>query len=234
MTTGSTDVFTETCDEIIADALSNLGACAPGGTPQAKQRAHAFRALNRVVKSIDADGAFLWRTVRRDIPMLVGTASYPMASDVIAVDDPANFRLTGSNSRAPVVGWALEDYRTIADRTTPGNPQNYTVDTALSGLTVIVWPVPSATGTLEVQVSLRGKDFVLGSDTPDFTQKWTACLVLGLSAAIAPAYAQDGSGFAADFLAEKQRLLNDDNERVNLTLVPWGMYGGYGSHGGEQ
>jgi hypothetical protein len=228
VTVGTTDSFTETCDEIIADALTNLGACAPGGTPQAKQRAHAFRALNRVVKSIDANGAFLWRTVRRDIAVTAGTASYPMASDVLVVDDPANFRITGQTTRTPVIGQSLEDYRRIPDRTTTGTPTQYVVDTTLSALTVILWPVPSTNGTLEVQVSLRAKDFVLGSDTPDFTQKWTACLVLGLSAAIAPAYAQDGTPFAADFLAEKERLLNDDNERVNLTLVPWGIGGYYG------
>ena len=226
MTTSAVDTFTQTCDEILSDALANVGAVGPGRTPSAVQRAHAFRALNRVVKSIDASGDFLWRTVRRDIPVTATIASYVLATDVLDIVDPSNFRLTGINTRTQVLSMSLADYRRLADRTSTGTPTSLVVERTLTTFTVTLWPVPVANGTLEVTCALRGKDFTVGTDTPDFFSKWVGCLIQGTSAEIAPAYSQDPSGFQAAFQAERDRLLMDDNEKLGLTLVPFG----YGSN----
>ena len=222
MTTGATDTFTQQCDEIIADALTNVGALGPGKTPTGNQRTHAFRALNRLVKQIDASGKFLWREVRRDISVIAGTASYVMATDVLELESPANFRLTGQTARSPVYGQTIDDYKKIADRASTGTPLQYVVERTLTAFTVTLWPVPVAAGTLEVTCILRGKDFVIGSDTPDATTKWLQCLVTGLSWFLAPAYGQDGSTFRDEYVAMKDELLNDDNEKLGVQFVPWG------------
>lgn len=231
MTTGATDGFQSSCDQIIADALTNVGALGPGGTPTGKQRAHAFRALNRIVKAVDASGDFLWRTVRRSIAITAGTASYGpsvIGADVLGLEDPCDFLLTGSTTgRTQVYFGSNEDYRKLADRTSPGTPSQYFVERTLVGLTVNLWPVPNAAGSLEIMAALRAKDFVLGSDTPDFRSAWDQCLVLGLSGVLAPAYGQDGSDFTGQFKEERERLLNWDNQQGPLTLVPFGFGGGY-------
>ena len=228
MSTGSSDQFQQTCDQLIADALSNLGALQPGGTPTGKQRAHAFRALNRVVKAIDASGDFLWRTQRQNVPIVAGVASYVLSETILGLEDPCDYLPSGSTtSRSQVYMMSNQDFRMLADRTSTGTPSQYLVERTLSGLTLTLWPVPDTAGSLEVMAALRAKDFVLGTDTADFTSKWDQCLILGLSGVLAPAYAQDGSAFQQNFEAERDRLLNDDNEKGSLSLVPFGMSGGY-------
>jgi hypothetical protein len=230
MSTGATDTFQQTADQIMADALANVGAIGVGGTPTARQKAHAFRALNRIVKSIDASGDFLWRTVRRSVAIAAGTASYGpsvVGTDVLGLEDPCDFVLSGQTARTPIYMMSNEDYRRLGDRTTQGTPSQYLVERTLAGITLTLWPTPIAAGSLEIMAALRSKDYVLTSDTSDYTSKWDNCLVLGLSGVIAPAYAQDGSQFTASFEAERDRLLNDDNQKGPLTLVPWGFGGGY-------
>jgi hypothetical protein len=235
MSTGATDVFQQSCDQIIADALTNLGACAVGASVgngiTGKQRAHAFRALNRIVKEIDASGDFLWRTVRRNIAITAGTASYGpsiIGTDVLGLEDPCDFLLSGTTTgRTQVYMMSNVDFRSLSDRTSQGTPSQYLVERALAGLTLTLWPVPNAAGTLEIMAALRSKDYVLGTDTSDYTSKWDQALVLGLSGVLAPTYAQDGSDFTAQFEAKRDKLLNDDNEKGPLTLVPWGWGGGY-------
>jgi hypothetical protein len=232
MSTATTDTFQSTCDQIIADALTNLGALGPGKTPTGNQRSHAQRALNRLVKSIDASGDFLWRTARRTIAITAGTASYGpsvLGTDVLGLEDPCNFVLTGATNRTIVSMMSNEDFRSLADRTTTGTPSQYLVERTLAGLTLTLWPVPNAAGSLEVMAALRAKDMTAGTQTPDYGSKWDQCLVLGLTGLLAPSYGQASQVklWTPQFEAERDRLLNDDNEKGPMTLVPWGMYGSY-------
>jgi len=232
MTTSASDTFQSTCDQIIADALTDLGVLGPNKTPTGNQRAHAFRALNRIVKKIDADGDFLWRTVRRNISIVAGTASYGpsiIGTDVLGLEDPCDFILSGSGqtNRTQVYMMSNEDYRRLADRTSQGTPSQYLIERTLTGLTLTLWPVPNAAGTLEIMAALRAKDFVLGTNTPDFTSKWDQCLIWGLTGVLAPGYGQSGTDALNKFEAERMRLLNDDNQKGPLTLVPWGSSGSY-------
>ncbi len=232
MTTSATDTFQQTCDQIIADALINLGALGVGKTPTANQRSHALRALNRLVKSIDASGDFLWRTERRTIAITAGTASYGpsiIGTDVLGLEDPCDFVLTGQVNRTQVYMMSNVDFRKLADRTSQGTPSQYLVERTLAGLTVTLWPVPDLAGSLEVMAALRGKDMVLGTNTADFTSKWDQCLVLGLTGLLAPAYGQasQAGNWTNQFDGERERLLNDDNEKGPMQCVPWGDGGGY-------
>lgn len=225
MTTASTDTFEETRDEIVEDALTNVGAIGPGRTPTGAMRTHANRALNRLVKSIDADGAFLWRIVRRTQATTAGTSSYSIASDVIAVDEPASFVRAGQTGRSPLLSMSRDDYMRLADRTSTGVPSQFFAERTLAGGMILrFWPVPDATGdTIEYAAVLRAKDFVIGTNTPDFNSKWTQCLVWGLTAELAPAYGQAATTWDEKFEAERARQLNADNEGGNMILVPFGM-----------
>lgn len=231
MTTAATDTFQETCDQIIADSLVNLGALGAGKTPTGNQRIHAMRALNRLVKSIDASGDFLWRTVRRSIALVAGTASYGpsiIGTDVMGLEDPCDFVLTGQVNRTQVYMMSNVDFRKLSDRTSLGTPSQYLVERTLAGLTITLWPVPNAAGSLEMMCALRSKDYVQGTNTSDYTSKWDQCLILGLTGLLAPGYAQSARDWTAQFEAERDRLLNDDNEKGPLQFVVYGDGNGYG------
>lgn len=231
MTVGATDTWSQSRDEIISDALANVGALGPGETASGPPRDHAARALNRIVKALDAEGSFLWRLSRLTFTTVATTATYTLHATAFDVDDPVSYLEAGGTTRVPVRPMSLDDYRFKPDRTTTSTvPTNYVIEKTLSGagrtlLAMTLYPVPDSTGdTVEYTAAVRAKDFVTGADTSDFPTNWIQALVYGLTAELAPAYNQAplAAQFRDMFLAEKERQLGADNEHQGLTLVPFG------------
>lgn len=227
MTTSSSYDFEQTRDQIIADALTNVGALGPGRTPQPNQVVHASRALNRVVKSMDPQGLFLWRTVRRTFTTTASTANYSLAADVLSVDDPITYLASGATSRSTIMTITRDDYMGIVDRTTESTPTQMYVEKTLTAVTAYLWPVPDASAaTVEYTAQIKSKDFDTAANTPDFPSSWTACLVYGLSMELAASYNQPklGEYFRGMFESERERQFEMDGEKGRLTLVPFGGY----------
>jgi hypothetical protein len=226
MTTSSTTTFDCSRDDIIDDALAAVGAIGPGDTAEGSMREHAARALNKVVKAIDADGKFLWRQASRSQSLTDGTAAYTLAADVIGIDGPARFVRSGATTGSPVTPMSDDDYTAIADPTTEGAPSRYLLRQALpTTLTVTLWPVPDTTGDAFVyRAMLRAADFSTGANTGDFPARWQMALQLGLEAAIGSAYGKTPNEVVTmtrTFLAEKDRQLSAGGEEGPVWFVPW-------------
>lgn len=229
MATSGDTTFDCNRDEIIADALANVGALGPGQDPKGRILTHAARALNRVVKAIDADGKFLWRAIRRTQALTAGTSSYTLGADVLEVEEPLNFYRAGTTVRSPVRFMSQDDYAVLPDRTLQGQPSLYTIEYALpTTITMLVYPTPDATGdTIEYRAMLRGQDYDTGAHTGDFPARWLNALLYGLTAEIAPAYGQMSmeARFAKKFEAEKARQMGAGDEKGPTFLIPFGgMY----------
>jgi hypothetical protein len=228
--TASTDTWSQSRDEIIKDALSNLGELPPDGTPQGPQLLHASRALNRIVKALDAEGQFLWRITRETTTTTSATASYALDANAFDVDGPMTYLRSGETGRTQILPMTRDDYMSISDRTQAGVPSRYYLERSLSGdginaITAYFWPVPDATGdTIEYPIFNRAKDLATGAQTPDFPTNWALCLVYALTAELAPTYAQPqlARQFREDFEREKTKQLQGDNEKQDLVLVPFG------------
>lgn len=236
MATAATSTFEESRDDLIAEALENVGAIAPGDTRNDENSAlfdSAARTLNRVVKGIDATGQRLWRFARRTTNTTAGTASFSPASDVLEIDEPVRYTRSGETSAAGyLTPMTRDEYMTVSDRTTQGLPRNFYIESTLTTKTVYLWPVPDATGdTIEYAATLRGLDFLDGDDTPDFPAKWTNCLVYALTKEIAPKFNQAPlvATYEALYRDELNRLINDDTERGAMVLVPFGASSGGGA-----
>jgi hypothetical protein len=234
MATSGTSTFEMARDDLLAEALEALGAIGPGETRTANNSTlfdSAARALNRVVKAIDANGQRLWRVVRRSTTTVAATATFTTASDVLDLDEPVRYTRSGQTTATPVTALARDEYMRLPDRTTPGVPRNYYVEKTLTTTTVYLWPVPDATGdTIEYACSLKGQDFNSGADTPDFTSKWGTCLLYGLIVEMAPKLRQPAAiqMFKPLFEAELNRVNQDDSERAPMQFAPFGgtYYGG--------
>lgn len=228
MTTSSDTTFDLNRDDIISDALVNVGAIGPGDAAAGQMRDHAARLLNRVVKALDADGGVLWRRVRRTQALTAGTASYTLGADVFEVEEPINFYRSGQTSRSPVRQMSQDDYAVIADRTVRGQPSHFVIETALpTTMTMILYPTPDATGdTIEYRARVRALDYDTGAQTGDFPSRWLSALVYGLSMELAPGYGQlaQVNAWRALFNDEKQRQLNAGGERGPTILCPWGAW----------
>lgn len=233
MSTSGTSTFETSRDDLIAEALEALGAIGPGETRTANNSMlfdSGARALNRVVKGIDATGQRLWRIVRRTTTTTSGTASFAPAADVLDLDDPVRYTRSGQNTATPVTAMSRDEYMALTDRTQTGVPRNYFVEKTLTTTTVYLWPVPDASGdTVEYACALRGQDFTSGANTPDFWSMWGTCLLYGLIVEMAPKLRQASAItiFKPLFEAELSRVNQADSEKGPMRIAPFGgMYGG--------
>lgn len=230
MAQGTTDTWASGRDEIISDVLASLGAIGPGVDATGAMRTHAARALDAIVKAIDAEGQFLWRTSRLTTTTTSGTASYTLSALAFAVDEPVSYLASGGTSRVPLRAMSADDYMSLPDRTTTARvPSRYYIEKTLSSgreaLTMILYPTPDTSNdTIEYRAALRAKDFNTGATNPDFPSNWVKCLKYGLTADLAPAYGQAElvTQFMALFTAEKALQLGNDNEKQGVFFVPWG------------
>src|SRR5688572_12195966 len=195
MTVGATTTFEQSRDDVIAEALENVGAIGPGDTRTSNNSTlfdSAARVLNRLAKSLDKDGQRLWRIVRRTTTTTDGTASFSLAADVLDVDEPMRYTRSGETAPAGYISpMSRDEYMLVGDRTSEGIPRQFYVERTLTAKTVYLYPVPDATGdTIEYAVATRTADFTSGADTPDFPSEWTSCLVYGLTMELAPKYDQ--------------------------------------------
>lgn len=242
MATSGSDDFVATRDEILKDALTNVGALGPNGTPTGKQYTHTSRLLNDLAKSIDADGQFLWRVVRASITTVASQANYTLGADLLDVDQPMRFTKSGETDGHILNRMTRDEYMHLTDRTEENRIPTlfYTEkDLASDGrvqMTVYFWPTPSTAGdSIEYAGFTRGEDFDVGSDNLDFPQSWIHCLKLGLSMMLAPAYGDRALGkyYRDLYEIEKSKLVNDDNERGDAFFYPYGAYGSYYGQGGD-
>lgn len=227
MAQGTTDTWATTRDEIISDALINVGALSPGESATGGVRDHAARALDALAKALDAEGAFLWRTTRLTFATVASTASYTLNATAFDVDEPVSY-LSGT-TRVPLVPMSSDDYRVLPDRTVSGTPSRYYIEKALTtgrtAMTMYLYPVPDTTAdTVEYRAQIRAKDFNTGATNPDFPSNWAKCLKYGLTVELAPAYQQLElmAAFSALYQAEKALQLGNDNEKQGVVFVPWG------------
>ncbi len=226
MAVASTATFTATRDQIVMDALAMVGATGPNRTPSANQLAHGARVLNDLVKSMDADGIFLWKLDRITFTTTDGTANYTLQSDVLEIDEPATYKPSSSNARTLLTPISRDDYMSISDRTVEGTPTQYYVERQLSGGHILyLYPTPDTTGdTVEYAGHVRGRDFSIGSNNPDFPVSWILCLKLGLAWLLAPTYGQSSrmGPLRDQYMEERMRQLGNDSEKLGISFVPFG------------
>jgi hypothetical protein len=235
MTIGATTTFEESRDDVICEALENVGAIGVGESRNNNNGVlfdSAARALNRLVKSLDKDGQRLWRIVRRTANTTDGTASFSLAADVLDVDEPMRYTRSGETQPAGFISpMSRDEYMLIGDRTSEGIPRQFFVERTMTTKTVYLWPVPDATGdTIEYAVATRTADFTSGADTPDFPAEWTSCLVYGLTMELAPKFNQKAlvAMYKPLFENELSRLVGHDGEKGNITFSPASYGGGAG------
>ena len=229
MAVGTTYTFDSSRNELIFDALANVGASGPGKTPRPDQIAHAARVLNRIVKGLDPDGLYLWRNLRRTATTTAATDSFSTAADVLSIDEPMSYLpAADATGRTPITPMTADEYRSLPDRTTAGRPTRYFSEMATgpnAALKVYLWPVPdTSSDTIEYGALIRSFDYSTAASTSDFPSSWNSCLLYGLSSDLAPSYGQAplAAYFRGLFNEEKARLMASQGETGNLTLVAFG------------
>ena len=235
MSTSGTTSFNISAQDLIDLSLTDVGANGPA-YQDPSLRPHAMKALNLVMKSIDTKGLFTWRAPRRSISMIAGTSSYLLAEDTYDIDAPARYTQSGATYGSQVTPMARDEYMSLPDRTIQGIPMRYYADRSLAAdgieaLTLYLYPVPPTTGdTLEIASALKSQDVTNVAQTLDVNQKWLDAIRWNLTLSLSAAYnvPLDRTQFFKAMADEKLGdALNDDNERGDVQIVPFGGSYGY-------
>lgn len=175
-------------NDIIEGALRKVGAIAQSQAPSSYQYTNCAKALNSIVKALQAEHVFLWESSTGSQVITAGTASYTLSTDILFID---NVYVRRNNSDLSLSVISEENYNMLSDKsTTYGQPRYYTQKLTLSGLIVTVYPFgeSSSTDTLYYTQFKKLQDYDTASDTTPFMSYWTQALIYLLSFDIAPEY----------------------------------------------
>lgn len=226
-TSGSSD-FSQSCIEIIRDALLLINGVDDDETPTDFQYETARRALNRLAKSWMKRGLKLWSQKTATLDLVAGTASYTLGATGTKVMtrplDISSVRWTDGANEIPVLKFSRDEYLMQVNKTARGKPVRYYYDPQLNNGVLYLWPTPdSSTDDLLFSYRTPIEDFDELDDDAYFPVEWTHALVLNLCPLIFPLGAVDAQrraelyAQAAQALADAERFDNDDD---SVYLVP--------------
>jgi hypothetical protein len=205
---GSTD-FAETAEQIITDALAELGVAEDEEPLQAVDLERGLRALNRMLKAWQADGVMAWTMTAGTLALVQGQASYAFGSggDFTTVPlDIGDMEINRGSNDLPMNRLSREEYRALPNKTTQGYPTQFYYDRQRTGGTLYVWPAPDATaGTLKFTYRRIIMDMDAGANNIDLPQEWHDAIVYGLAYRLVGPYSMDGKPTAARLKAEAER-----------------------------
>jgi hypothetical protein len=135
--------------------------------------------LDMGLKRMQASSIVEKHVLRTSIAITGGTATYAVASNIIAMLGTAMFAETGDAIENPVIPMDRDAYQVITDKTTQGHPSRYWFDRYSQQISL--WPVPDANGSLVVQAHRLIADGDLTQYDVELERHWTEYLVTYLA-----------------------------------------------------
>jgi len=187
MATSGSINFTLTRDEIIQEALEQIGAIGIGDTISNSDITTCSRTLNLMVKAWEAQGIHLWTVTTQTVTLVEDQASYTLSPYALMVKQ-AWLRNTDNIDR-PIKVDSLSNYNLIPNKTTSGKINRIAYDAQLNTGTLYVWPTPDDdTDVLHLKYLRKIEDFDASSDNADLPQEWLLAIALNLGILVAPKY----------------------------------------------
>lgn len=218
MTTSATASFDPTADEIVTDALRELGVLNAEHDADAAQLSLGRRFLNYIMKALPNEGVSL-RVLER-VTLATPGISFSAADDT--EDVTKMFWTDVGGSDHPVDKGARDDYDDLSLKTTSAPPTQFFCDQANGGFLVYLYPVPDA-NVVSVTYTRRRRyrDTDSGDVTLDVPQKWHLAVMFKLCALLAPHYGQSSkkAAFLEDYEREKNLANMADTETGPVRFI---------------
>lgn len=169
-----------TAAEVVAQACYELGSHAAGETPSGQEMDDALVRLNSMLKSWAGEGN-MFREETVEIALAAGVGEQALSTDIRAVN---NAWAVGSYNRL-MAQWNRSEYLSLPNATQLGTPVAWYAETGTAGLTIHVWPVPSADTTIALDCSRKSFTITDPSETIDLPEEWQEAVILGLASRLA-------------------------------------------------
>lgn len=209
MAVSSSTDFNQTAQELIVDALAELGVLAEEEPLEATDLNRGLRILTRMFKSWQADGVMTWTMTEGTLALVQGQEDYAFGAggDFTTVPlDIADMEINRGSNDLPMFRLSREEYRALPNKTTQGYPTQFYYDRQRAGGALYVWPAPDATGgTLKFTYRRIIMDMDAGPDNFDLPPEWHDAIVFNLAKGFIGPYSMDGKPAAARIMAEAER-----------------------------
>lgn len=183
MTTSGTISSSLTAADYVRLAMEELGVLSSGEQPTGEEGATGMERLNWLLKSLQADGANLWRDTVATATFLANTPTAilnPRPIDVIEARV-----IMSSTYQLQLTRWELGEYRQIPNKLSPGRPTCFVLDKAVDTVTMTVWPVPTADTDVIYSYARVIEDVTDLTQTLDVPQQWAETIWMNLAARLA-------------------------------------------------
>jgi len=201
--------FNETAQEIITDALTELGVWAEEESLEAADLERGLRALNRMLKAWQAEGVMIWTYAEGQLTTVLEQASYEFGAggDFTTVPfEILDMRINRGGNDLPMNRLSREDYYALPNKTTSGYPTQFYYDRQRSSGMLYLWPTPDVSlGTLKFTYRRTIMDVDSGANDFDVPPEWMEALVFGLAKRLVGAYSMAGKPEAARVEQEAER-----------------------------
>jgi hypothetical protein len=196
----STD-FTQTAQELIVDALAELGVLAEEEPLEATDLNRGLRIMTRMLKAWQADGVMIWTYAEGQLTAVLGQAAYVFGTggDFATVPfDILDLRINRGSNDLPMSRMSREEYYALPNKTTRGYPTQFYYDRQRDSGSLYVWPAPdTGLGTLKFTYRRTIMDMDSADNNFDLPQEWHEALVFGLAKRLVGAYSMAGKPEAA-------------------------------------
>jgi hypothetical protein len=164
---------------------------AVGEPPQENEAMAALDDLNNFLMELETRGVNLFRRTQASFPLQNGVSSYTLSNFPLKVYE-ARYR-NSSSIDLPMSELRLTDYLRLPQKTSPGIPTQFTIDSQTTSATMYVWcvPVNPTVETIQYTYIRRFQTCQSLTDSIDCAPEWQSAIVFGLAKRMMAAYGTD-------------------------------------------
>ncbi len=216
MTTSGVTAWSLTARDLITAALQENAIVGLGREPTSAEMTACLLRLNGMLKSW-MPGAFHETT--GTVTITGGDASGVLAAGIKRI---INARLELTSTERQLHEWNRDDYLSLPNKASVGDPTIFYQARQLAGITLYIWPVPATNKTLHIDYERVPETVTDLNQTVDFPEEYHEALYANLALRCAGLFGVEPGG---ELIARAQRLEREmlDAERPeSYTFEPGG------------
>lgn len=229
MTTSGTINTVSTVRDLIGAALDIIGVSDNHEDAEAYDK--AMRTMQRMLKTMQADGVNLWRIEDISVTWPANQQYQTFGTDILTPSNIINIQdarvVISSTFERSLGRYEYGDYEVLPNKAAGGSPVVYWFDKRTDGARLYLWMVPTAVTTINLTIARVIEDVTDVNQTVDLPQEWEETIIYQLAARLLNPYSVTESQprVAADVKQTAavlyQKLLDMDRPS-SVFMKPWG------------
>ena len=224
-----------TANDIITDALADIGAIDPIEPLTANEAAHGLRKLNELLESWSNESLAVYQILQENFATVAGTASYTIGSGA-TWNTTRPLRIESAFLRSNSIDYPLtvlnrEEYDWLPLKTTQYQPEYLFYYPAVANGTVTLYGVPDAIYTVFLNSYKQLQSFAALTDVVVLPPGYLRAIKSNLALELAPGYNREPSALLAAIARDSKAAIKRLNSRTPKLSVAQTAFHGEGRSG---